>query len=93
MFGDDANWGRILSAIGRSPEVNDVTKTSIYLNEVPLVKNGNLHPKHSESKSSKEIKKKNLIINIKLGLGKTNFSVLTSDFSEDYLLINSDYRS
>ena len=93
MFGNDANWGRILSAIGRSPEVNDVTKTSIYLNKVPLVKNGNLHPKHSESKSSKEIKKKNLIINIKLGLGKTSFSVLTSDFSEDYLLINSDYRS
>ena len=48
MFGNDANWGRILSAIGRSPEVNDVTKTSIYLNKVPLVKNGNLHPKHSE---------------------------------------------
>ena len=39
------------------------------------------------------IKKKNLIIKIKLGLGKTSFSVLTSDFSEDYLLINSDYRS
>jgi glutamate N-acetyltransferase/amino-acid N-acetyltransferase len=93
MFGNDANWGRILSAIGRSPEVSDVSKTSIYLNGVPLAKNGNLHPQHSESKASKAIMRKNLDVTIKLGLGKNNFSVITSDFSEDYLLINSDYRS
>jgi glutamate N-acetyltransferase/amino-acid N-acetyltransferase len=93
MFGNDANWGRILSAIGRSPEVNDVSKTSIHLNGVPLAKNGNLHPQHSESKASKVIMKKNLDVTIKLGLGKNTFSVITSDFSEDYLLINSDYRS
>ena len=93
MFGNDANWGRILSAIGRSPEVNDVSKTSIHLNGEPLAKRGNLHPRHSESKASKAIQKKNLTITIKLGLGKNSFSVMTSDFSEDYLLINSDYRS
>ena len=93
MFGNDANWGRILSAIGRSPEVNDVSKTSIHLNGVPLARNGNLHPQHSESKASKAIMKKNLDVTIKLGLGKNTFSVITSDFSEDYLLINSDYRS
>jgi glutamate N-acetyltransferase / amino-acid N-acetyltransferase len=93
MFGNDANWGRILSAIGRSPEVNDVSKTSIYLNGVPLAKKGNLHPQHSESKASKAIMKKNLDVTIKLGLGRSTFSVITSDFSEDYLLINSDYRS
>ena len=93
MFGNDANWGRILSAIGRSPEVNDVSKTSIHMNGIPLAKNGNLHPQHSESKASKAIMKKNLDLTIKLGLGKNTFSVITSDFSEDYLLINSDYRS
>jgi len=93
MFGNDANWGRILSAIGRSPEVNDVSKTSIHLNGEPLAKSGNLHPRHSESKASKAIQKKNLTVTIKLGLGKNSFSVMTSDFSEDYLLINSDYRS
>ena len=93
MFGNDANWGRILSAIGRSPEVNDVSKTSIHLNGVPLAKNGNVHPQHSESKASKAIMKKSLDVTIKLGLGKNDFSVITSDFSEDYLLINSDYRS
>ena len=93
LFGNDANWGRILSAVGRSSEINDVSKVSIDLNGTPLTKKGNLDPNHSEKKASKAIQKKNLEINIKLGLGKSTSSVLTSDFSEDYLLINSDYRS
>jgi glutamate N-acetyltransferase/amino-acid N-acetyltransferase len=93
LFGNDANWGRILSAVGRAKGIDDVSKVAIDLNGTPLVKNGNLDPKHTESKASKAIKKKQLTINIKLGTGKNSYSVMTSDFSEDYLLINSDYRS
>ena len=93
MFGNDANWGRILSAIGRDNEINDVNKVSISINGQPMVKKGNLDPKHSEKLASKAVKKKDIEINIKLGLGKSSFNVLTSDFSEDYVLINSDYRS
>lgn len=93
LFGNDANWGRILSAVGRSEGIDDVSKVTIDLNGTPLVKNGNIDPKHSESKASKAIKRKKLSINIKLGQGKKSYSVMTSDFSEDYLLINSDYRS
>jgi glutamate N-acetyltransferase/amino-acid N-acetyltransferase len=93
LFGNDANWGRILSAVGRSEGIDDVSKVTIDLNGTPLAKNGNIDPKHSESKASKAIKRKKLSINIKLGQGKKSYSVMTSDFSEDYLLINSDYRS
>ena len=93
MFGNDANWGRILSAIGRDPEINDIDKVSISINGQPMVKKGNLDPKHSEGLATKAVKKKDIDINIKLGLGKAKFKVLTSDFSEDYVLINSDYRS
>jgi glutamate N-acetyltransferase/amino-acid N-acetyltransferase len=93
MFGNDANWGRILSAIGRDPEINDIDKVSISINGQPMVKKGNLDPKHSEGLATKAVKKKDIEINIKLGLGKAHFKVLTSDFSEDYVLINSDYRS
>ena len=93
MFGNDANWGRILSAIGRDNEINDVDKVSISLNGQPMVKKGNLDPKHSEKLATKAVKKKDIEINIKLGLGKYTFKVLTSDLSEDYVLINSDYRS
>ena len=93
LFGNDANWGRILSAVGRAKGIDDVSRVAIDLNGTPLVKNGNLDPKHTESKASKAIKKKQLTINIKLGIGKNSYSVMTSDFSVDYLLINSDYRS
>ena len=93
MFGNDANWGRILSAIGRDPEINDIDKVSISINGQPMVKKGNLDPKHSEKLATKAVKNKDIEINIKLGLGKAHFKVLTSDFSEDYVLINSDYRS
>ena len=93
MFGNDANWGRILSAVGRDAEVNNIEKVSISINGQPMVRRGNLDPKHSEKLASKAVKKKDIEINIKLGLGKSKFNVLTSDFSEDYVLINSDYRS
>ena len=93
MFGNDANWGRILSAVGRDTEVNNIEKVSISINGQPMVRRGNLDPKHSEKLASKAVKKKDIEINIKLGLGKSKFNVLTSDFSEDYVLINSDYRS
>ena len=58
-----------------------------------MVKRGNLDPKHSEKLAAKAVKKKDIEIIISLGLGKSNFRVLTSDFSDDYVLINSDYRS
>ena len=93
MFGNDANWGRILSAIGRDNEIDSIDKVSISINGQPMVKKGNLDPKHSETLATKAVKKKDIEINIKLGLGKAHFKVLTSDFSEDYVLINSDYRS
>ena len=93
MFGNDANWGRILSAIGRDDEINDINKVSISINGQPMVKRGNLDPKHSEKLAAKAVKRKDIEIIISLGLGKSNFRVLTSDFSEDYVLINSDYRS
>ena len=93
MFGNDANWGRILSAVGRDAEINNIEKVSISINGQPMVKRGNLDTKHSEKLASKAVKKKDIEINIKLGLGKAKFKVLTSDFSEDYVLINSDYRS
>ncbi|HJL95452.1 MAG: bifunctional ornithine acetyltransferase/N-acetylglutamate synthase [Gammaproteobacteria bacterium] len=93
LFGNDANWGRILSAIGRDSEINDVSRVSISINGQPMVKKGNLDPKHSEKSAARALKKKNIEINISLGLGKKEFKVLTSDLSEDYVLINSDYRS
>jgi glutamate N-acetyltransferase/amino-acid N-acetyltransferase len=93
MFGSDANWGRILSAIGRDPTVKEINNIEIKLNGQPLVKKGYIDPSYSEKLASKEMKKKEIIIDVKLGSGKEGFEVITSDLSEDYVLINSDYRS
>ena len=93
MFGSDANWGRILSAIGRDKTLDDIDKVQIKLNNQPLVKKGYIDSKYSEKLASKAMRKKEIFIDINLGQGQKTFEVLTSDLSEDYVLINSDYRS
>ena len=93
MFGSDANWGRILSAVGRDKTVEDLNGLQIKLNGVPLVKKGHKDPKYSEKVASRVMKKKEITIEVVMGSGKHEFQVMTSDLSEDYVLINSDYRS
>ena len=93
MFGSDANWGRILSAVGRDKTVEDLGKLQIKLNGLPLVKKGFIDPRYSEKASSNAMKRKEITIEIVIGSGNCDFEVLTSDLSEDYVLINSDYRS
>tara|TARA_B100000686_G_C16758540_1_gene957170 strand:+ start:804 stop:2000 length:1197 start_codon:yes stop_codon:yes gene_type:complete len=93
MYGNDANWGRILAAIGRAEGISDISKVSIKLNGTPLVTRGSRDPKHNESKASKSVKSKKIVIRVILNEGKDSFTVFTSDLSEDYVLINSDYRS
>ena len=93
MFGSDANWGRILSAVGRDKSVAGIDKVEIKLNNQPLVRRGFIDSRYSEKLASKAMKKKDINISISLGLGKKKFKAMTSDLSEDYVLINSDYRS
>ncbi len=93
MYGNDANWGRILAAVGRAEGISDIAKVSIKLNDTPLVTRGSRDPKHSEMKASKSVKSKKVVIRVILNEGKDSFSVLTSDLTEDYVLINSNYRS
>jgi len=93
LFGNDANWGRILAAIGRAKGIQNVFNVSISLNKLPLVCKGNIDPKYSEKSINKIVKSKNLTIKISIGEGKEKFSVLTSDLSSDYVKINSKYRS
>ena len=93
MYGNDANWGRILAAVGRADGISDISKVSIKLNGTPLVTRGSRDPKHNESKASKSVKSKKIVIRVMLNEGKDSFTVFTSDLSEDYVLINSDYRS
>ena len=77
MYGNDANWGRILAAVGRADGISDISKVSIKLNGTPLVTRGSRDPKHNESKASKSVKSKKIVIKVMLNEGKDSFTAVS----------------
>lgn len=93
LFGEDANWGRIIAAAGRSGAALDQTKIDIYFNEVQMVKDGMGLGKQVEAEVSKILKFPEYIIRLELNVGKGSDFMYTCDFSYDYVKINISYRS
>ena len=94
LFASDANWGRILAAVGRA-RVKGISfeNINISLNEVQIISSGEISELYSEEAGSCEMKKPEITIQIDLGGFKTNESVWTTDLSYDYVKINAEYRS
>lgn len=94
LFASDANWGRILAAVGRA-NIADLTieDINIYVNEVSIIKAGEPDENYTEAAGSSEMAKENIVINIEIGKGDTQESVWTTDFSYDYVKINAEYRT
>jgi len=94
LFASDANWGRILAAVGRS-NVKDikVDDIQIYLDEVCIVENGARAQSYTEEAGSAVMAQDELSINIHMGRGDATETVWTTDLSHDYVSINADYRS
>lgn len=94
LYASDANWGRILAAVGRAP-VNDfdVNRVVIDLGEVRLVEHGGRAAGYTEAAGSAEMAQSEITIRINLGRGEESATVWTSDLSHDYVSINADYRS
>jgi len=93
LFGEDANWGRILAAAGRANVPLDPNKADILFDNVLMVKNGMGCGEAAEAEATKVLKKSEFAISVDLKLGKGAASVFTCDFSVDYVKINADYRS
>jgi len=93
LFGEDANWGRILAAAGRSGVEFDPGLADIYFNDVLMVKNGMGCGDAAEIEATKVLKNPEFTIMVDLKMGDGKASVLTCDFSIDYVKINADYRS
>lgn len=94
FFASDANWGRILAAIGRAKVKNlDIKNIDLYLEDVCLIKNGEPHPQYSEESGSKIMQKSAIKILVNIGKGKFSDSIWTTDLSYDYIKINAEYRS
>lgn len=94
LYASDANWGRILAAVGRAPvEAFDVSRVIIDLGDVRLVENGGRALSYTEAAGSSVMAQQEITISINLGRGEESATVWTSDLSHDYVTINADYRS
>jgi glutamate N-acetyltransferase/amino-acid N-acetyltransferase len=92
IFGEDANWGRIASALGASGANVDVEKLSISLGKLPLFKKGTPLP-FDEDAARKLLQEKSVVIKIDLGKGQAVATAWGCDLTYDYIKINASYRS
>ncbi len=94
LFASDANWGRILAAVGRSKvEGISFENINIFINDLQIIDSGEISGQYTEGAGSIEMKKSEIIIRIELGSSLNNESVWTTDLSYDYVKINAEYRS
>ena len=94
LFASDANWGRILAAVGRS-KVDEISieNIDIFINDLQIISSGEISKDYTEAAGSLEMKKSDITIRISLGAAYTSESVWTTDLSYDYVKINAEYRS
>ena len=96
MFGADANWGRVLCAIGYTPGDFDISKTAVRLKsragEVFVCENAAYHP-YSEEEAAKVLHEDEIQILVDLGSGDATAKAWGCDLTYDYVKINGDYRT
>jgi len=93
IAGEDANWGRVVMAVGKAGEPADRDKLSISFNGIRVASRGARDPSYDETEVSNAMKNPKVQIKVALGLGKGRDRVLTCDLTKEYVAINGDYRS
>jgi glutamate N-acetyltransferase/amino-acid N-acetyltransferase len=93
IAGEDANWGRVVMAVGKAGERADRDKLAIWFGGVRVAFKGLRDPDYSEQEISEIMKRQEIIINVDLGLGDGAATVWTCDLTKEYVAINGDYRS
>ncbi|PZO76632.1 MAG: bifunctional ornithine acetyltransferase/N-acetylglutamate synthase [Mesorhizobium amorphae] len=93
VAGEDANWGRVVMAVGKAGEPADRDRLSIWFGEHRLAFEGERDPSYSEAATSAYMKEESIAIRVDLGLGDGEATVWTCDLTKEYVAINGDYRS
>ncbi len=93
IAGEDANWGRIVMAVGKTGEPADRDKLSISMGGVPITEWGVVREDYVEDPVAEHMKGQNVHIAIDIGLGRGKARVWTCDLTHGYITINADYRS
>ena len=93
IAGEDANWGRIVMAVGKAGEKADRDKLAISMGGVPITEGGLVRPGYDEAPVAAHLKGAEINIAVDVGVGRGRARVWTCDLTHDYIAINADYRS
>jgi glutamate N-acetyltransferase/amino-acid N-acetyltransferase len=91
--GEDANWGRIVMAVGRADEPVDRDSMSVRFGDLWAARDGLVSPDYDEAKMSAYMKRQELEVSVDVGIGRGSAEMWTCDLTKRYIEINGDYRS
>lgn len=93
IAGEDANWGRVVMAVGKAGEPADRDKLAIWFGDTRVAHRGERDPAYSEAVTGAYMKQDEIVLTVDVGLGKSADRVWTCDLTKDYVAINGDYRT
>ena len=93
IAGEDANWGRVVAAVGKAGEKAERDCLSIWFGDIRVAHEGLRDPAYDEAETSSYMKSEKIVIRADLGIGKGEAKVWTCDLTKEYVAINGDYRS
>jgi glutamate N-acetyltransferase/amino-acid N-acetyltransferase len=93
IAGEDANWGRIVMAVGKAGEPADRDRLAIWFGDTRVAVRGERDPAYSEDVASAYMKRPEIVVAVDVGVGKASDTVWTCDLTHGYIDINGDYRS
>ncbi|GAA4643980.1 bifunctional glutamate N-acetyltransferase/amino-acid acetyltransferase ArgJ [Pontixanthobacter gangjinensis] len=93
IAGEDANWGRVVMAVGKAGEPADRDKLSIGFGGIWAARNGQPVPDYDEAPVARHLKGQDINIEVDIGIGSGRATVWTCDLTHGYITINADYRS
>jgi glutamate N-acetyltransferase/amino-acid N-acetyltransferase len=93
IAGEDANWGRVVMAVGKAGEPANRDKLSIWFGDIRVAHKGERDGAYDEAAVSALMRKPEITLKVALGLGRGRDRVLTCDLTKEYVAINGDYRS
>lgn len=93
VAGEDANWGRVVMAVGKSGEMADRDLLAIWFGNVRVAVNGERDPAYSEAETTAVMKLEDIAVKVDIGLSNGTATVWTCDLTKEYVAINGDYRS
>jgi len=93
IAGEDANWGRVVMAVGKAGEEADRDRLAIWFGDTRVAHKGLRDPAYEEAAVSEIMKRDEIKLTVDIGLGKGAATVWTCDLTKEYVAINGDYRS